>query len=58
MHENSYLRDMIGYGANMIDPHWPGKARIAVQIALNCEGGAERAFCTVTLGEVVGYHFR
>ena len=34
------------------------EARIAMQIALNCEGGAERAFFTVTLGEVVGYHFR
>jgi allantoinase len=40
LHDNSYPRDMIGYGANMIDPHWPGNARIAVQIALNYEGGA------------------
>jgi hypothetical protein len=32
---------MIGYGAKMVDPRWPGHARIAVQIALNYEGGAE-----------------
>ena len=36
-----YPRDMVGYGAKMVDPSWPGNARIAVQIALNYEGGAE-----------------
>jgi peptidoglycan/xylan/chitin deacetylase (PgdA/CDA1 family) len=32
---------MIGYGRNPPDPHWPGRARIAIQLALNYEGGAE-----------------
>lgn len=38
-----YPRDMVGYGAKLPDPKWPGGARIAVQIALNYEGGAERS---------------
>jgi putative urate catabolism protein len=41
VNEGRYPRDMVGYGARMIDPHWPGDARVAVQIALNYEGGAE-----------------
>ena len=41
MNKGRYPRDMVGYGARMIDPHWPGDARVAVQIALNYEGGAE-----------------
>jgi len=36
-------RDYIGYGANPPDPHWPGGARIAVNINLNFEGGCERS---------------
>ncbi len=36
-----YPRDMTGYGANPPDPHWPGGARIAVQIVLNYEEGGE-----------------
>jgi hypothetical protein len=32
-----------GYGANPPDPHWPGDARIAVNINLNFEGGGERS---------------
>ena len=36
-----YPRDMIGYGADRPDPHWPGDARIAVQIVLNYEEGGE-----------------
>lgn len=38
---DAYPRDMIGYGNRPIDPHWPGRARIAVQIALNYEAGGE-----------------
>jgi peptidoglycan/xylan/chitin deacetylase (PgdA/CDA1 family) len=34
-------RDFIGYGANAPDPQWPGRARIAVNINLNFEGGHE-----------------
>jgi peptidoglycan/xylan/chitin deacetylase (PgdA/CDA1 family) len=36
-------RDFIGYGASPPDPHWPGGARIAVNINLNFEGGGERS---------------
>ena len=36
-----YPRDMIGYGANPPHPHWPNKARIAVQFVINYEEGAE-----------------
>src|SRR5262249_57252048 len=36
-------RDFIGYGTNPPDPQWPGRARIAVNINLNFEGGGERS---------------
>ncbi|MEM9319553.1 MAG: allantoinase PuuE [Pseudomonadota bacterium] len=36
-----YPRDMIGYGPDRPDPRWPGGGRIAVQIVLNYEEGAE-----------------
>ena len=36
-----YPRDLKGYGAAPPDPHWPGGARIAVQIVLNYEEGGE-----------------
>jgi putative urate catabolism protein len=36
-----YPRDMIGYGATPPNPHWPGGARIAVQIVINYEEGGE-----------------
>src|SRR6201996_9720193 len=35
-------RDFRGYGRNPPDPKWPGGARIAININLNFEGGAER----------------
>ena len=38
-----YPRDMIGYGATPPDPKWPGGARLALQIVLNYEEGAERS---------------
>lgn len=38
-----YPRDMIGYGAHPPHPRWPGGARIALQIVLNYEEGAERS---------------
>jgi putative urate catabolism protein len=38
-----YPRDMIGYGAAPPDPQWPGGARVALQIVLNYEEGAERS---------------
>jgi len=39
--QNSYPRDLIGYGANPPDPKWPNGARIAVQFVLNYEEGGE-----------------
>jgi len=36
-------RDLVGYGANPPDPHWPGDARIAVQFVINYEEGAENS---------------
>jgi allantoinase len=35
-------RDFFGYGPNPPDPHWPGGARIAVNLNLNFEAGGER----------------
>jgi allantoinase len=37
----TYPRDMVGYGANPPNPHWPSEANIAVQFVLNYEEGAE-----------------
>ncbi len=34
-------RDLIGYGANPPNPHWPGGARLAVNFVLNFEEGSE-----------------
>lgn len=39
--EGEYPRDMKGYGRVLPDPRWPGRARIAVQIAFNYECGGE-----------------
>jgi putative urate catabolism protein len=38
-----YPRDMIGYGGTPPDPAWPGGARLALQVVLNYEEGAENA---------------
>ncbi len=35
-------RDMVGYGPKPPDPRWPGGARVALQLVLNYEEGAER----------------
>ena len=37
----AYPRDLIGYGANPPHAHWPGGARVAVQLVLNYEEGGE-----------------
>ena len=37
----AYDRDLIGYGANPVDPKWPGGARVALQISLAYETGGE-----------------
>lgn len=36
-------RDYVGYGEHPPHPHWPGEARIALNINLNFEGGGERS---------------
>jgi putative urate catabolism protein len=41
MQQDTYPRDMIGYGRNPPQANWPGKARIAVQFVLNYEEGGE-----------------
>ena len=37
----AYDRDLIGYGADPVDPKWPGGARVALQISLAYETGGE-----------------
>ena len=55
-----YLRDMIGYGSNEPKVSWPNNARIAVQIVLNYEEGAENCVLNgdknseVFLSEIIG----
>lgn len=39
---SDYPRDMIGYGAEVPAARWPGSARLALQIVLNYEEGAEQ----------------
>jgi allantoinase len=41
MSADAYPRDLVGYGANPPNPHWPNEARIAVSIVLNYEEGGE-----------------
>ena len=38
-----YPRDMIGYGSKKINVVWPNKAKLALQIVLNYEEGAENS---------------
>ena len=53
-------RDLIGYGSNLPKVEWPNKARIAVQIVLNYEEGAENSVLNgdknseVFLSEIIG----
>jgi len=53
-------RDLVGYGAQPPDPHWPGGARLALSFVLNYEEGGERtplegdAEAETFLHEVVG----
>jgi len=42
LNQESYPRDLIGYGRTPPHAAWPGGARIAVQCVLNYEEGAER----------------
>ena len=60
MSETDYPRDLIGYGANPPDPQWPNGARLALQIVLNYEEGAENsvlhgdAASETFLSEIIG----
>ncbi len=55
-----YPRDMVGYGAHPPHARWPGGARIALQLVLNYEEGAESsvlhgdAGSETFLSEIVG----
>ncbi|MGF1626971.1 MAG: allantoinase PuuE [Alphaproteobacteria bacterium] len=57
---DSYPRDLIGYGPNPPQADWPGGARIAVQFVLNYEEGGENsvlhgdAASETFLSEIVG----
>ncbi|EPJ45243.1 MAG: chitooligosaccharide deacetylase [Osedax symbiont Rs1] len=42
MVNDSYPRDLIGYGANPPHPNWPNQAQIAISFVLNYEEGGER----------------
>ena len=60
MSETGYPRDLIGYAANPPHPEWPGGARLAVQVVLNYEEGAENsilhgdAASETFLSEIIG----
>jgi putative urate catabolism protein len=57
---DAYPRDIRGYGRNPPHPRWPGGARIALQIVLNYEEGAENsvlhgdAASETFLSEIIG----
>jgi putative urate catabolism protein len=40
----SYPRDMVGYGAQPPNPHWPNGARLALNFVVNFEEGSEPSF--------------
>ena len=60
MNDTVYPRDLTGYGANPPHPEWPDGARLALQIVLNYEEGAENsvlhgdAASETFLSEIIG----
>ena len=60
MNNDSYPRDMTGYGANPPHASWPNDARIAVQFVINYEEGGENCILhgdqasEAFLSEIVG----
>ena len=58
--DKKYLRDMVGYGSKKFRVKWPNNARIALQIVLNYEEGAENCVLhgdknsEVFLSEIIG----
>ena len=62
-HSNSnkkYPRDMVGYGSKKTEVKWPNNAKIALQIVLNYEEGAENCVLhgdkssEIFLSEIIG----
>ncbi len=55
-----YPRDMVGYGSNEIKVNWPNNAKLALQIVLNYEEGAENSvlhgdkYSETFLSEIIG----
>ena len=55
-----YPRDLVGYGRDLPDANWPGRARIAVQFVINYEEGGENCILhgdeasEAFLSEIVG----
>ena len=60
MNDTAYPRDLTGYGAKPPHPEWPNAARLALQIVLNYEEGAENsvlhgdAASETFLSEIIG----
>ena len=60
MTHEAYPRDMVGYGKHPPHPRWPADARIALQIVVNYEEGAENCVLhgdkasEVFLSEIIG----
>jgi len=60
MNTPDYPRNLIGYADHPPHPHWPGKARIALQFVINYEEGGERCLLhgdnesEAFLSEIVG----
>ena len=58
--DKKYPRNMIGYGSKKFEVKWPNNARIALQIVLNYEEGAENCVLhgdkssEVFLSEIIG----
>ena len=57
---NKYRRNLVGYGSKKLKIRWPGNARLALQIVLNYEEGAENCvlhgdkFSEIFLSEIIG----
>ena len=55
-----YRRNLVGYGSKKLKIRWPGNARLALQIVLNYEEGAENCvlhgdkFSEIFLSEIIG----
>ena len=58
--KKNYPREMVGYGKNLPEVVWPNKSRLALQIVLNYEEGAENSVLhgdktsEIFLSEIIG----